>query len=147
MPRIRTQVNQLRELTVHRRMDAEVLFRNQRWNGSVYLVGYSVECAVKPAVSRGLRSKRLPDELAVHDLGVLIGRTSRTGVPHIALWSLMNSGGRSGPAAAFGRIAAIWSSEMRYETRSVDKETARAMLADATKVTDWLNEQYAGEHL
>ena len=145
MPKVRSQHNQLRELTLQRRGDADVLFRNKRWRGSVYLVGYSVECALKAAICRGLREKNLRDELAVHDLYILVGSKALKGVPRIALWQLMQI--EPGVMASFERMAATWSSEMRYETTKMDREMARQALEDATTVTDWLNRQYVGELL
>ena len=145
MPKVRSQHNQLRELTLQRRGDADVLFRNKRWRGSVYLVGYSVECARKAAICWGLREKSLRDELAVHDLYILVGSKALKGVPRIALWQLMQI--EPGVMASIERMAATWSSEMRYETTKMDREMARQALGDATTVTDWLNRQYVGELL
>ena len=40
-------VSQLKKAAKHRMDDAEALFRESRWRGSMYMAGYSIECRLK----------------------------------------------------------------------------------------------------
>ena len=77
-----------RKASIHRRLDADALRTSKRWNGAMYMLGYSVECSLKAKLmerfeSRNLRalqealSKRLKKkvDLLTHSLDDLLEYT------------------------------------------------------------------------
>lgn len=115
MPIYLSKQNQLRQLVIERRIDADELFARKRYNGSVYMAGYAVECALKAAVCRQLRETRLRAVLASHDLELLAGKSTRSGIPRIMLWANIQK--EPVLLRAFGRISETWTSGLRYETK------------------------------
>lgn len=68
----------LQVLTDARGSDAEVLLRGGRWAAAYYLLGYSVECALKACAARQFREHEVPDRTIVnafytHRLDQLLG--------------------------------------------------------------------------
>ena len=59
----RTQFQQLAEL---RREDAETLLAASRWGAAYYLLGYSIECALKACVAKQFRLHEVPDKKLVN---------------------------------------------------------------------------------
>lgn len=47
-----TGITEHAKASLHRREDAQALFREQRWRGAMYLAGYSVECLLKAKLMR-----------------------------------------------------------------------------------------------
>lgn len=134
--------NQLLHLARQRRLDAEVLFDNKRYNGSAYMAGYAVECALKATVCRQLDEPRMPPMMATHDLSVLTGRAPRPDDPAIAIWPRMR--GDVSAVRDLDLITEHWSSELRYETKNLDHATADNVLGAATRLTDWLYREFPG---
>jgi HEPN domain-containing protein len=57
---------QLQRLSELRLRDAEVLLEGQRWDAAYYLLGYSVECALKACVAKQFRADDVPDRKLVN---------------------------------------------------------------------------------
>lgn len=58
--------------------DAVVLLRARRYSAAYYLLGYSVECAIKASIAIQFRARTIPDRTLVnnvyqHDLERLLG--------------------------------------------------------------------------
>lgn len=47
--------------------DAEALLQAQRWPAAYYLLGYSIECALKACAARQFRQDEVPDKTVVND--------------------------------------------------------------------------------
>jgi hypothetical protein len=58
---------ELQQLSDARIQDARVLVEAHRWTGAYYLVGYSVECALKACAARRFREHEVPDKTVVND--------------------------------------------------------------------------------
>jgi HEPN domain-containing protein len=132
--------NQLLQLVLERRRDAQALFEKERYNGSVYMAGYAVECALKASICRQMNELKMPGYLATHDLARLSGQLPLSDGPRILLWTAMEK--EPAIRRAFLQLSDAWSSEMRYETRVLDRQAAMEILAAATQITDWLRRQY-----
>lgn len=47
-------------------MDAEVLLADRRWQAAYYLLGYSIECALKACVAKQFREYEVPERKLVN---------------------------------------------------------------------------------
>ncbi len=68
----------LQRLSEDRLRDAAVLLRARRYGAAYYLLGYSVECAIKACIATRFRARTIPDRTLVnnvyqHDLERLLG--------------------------------------------------------------------------
>ena len=111
--------------------DAEVLFRNRRYDGAIYLCGYSVEIALKARICKTLRwASGFPESkkefenrksYKTHDLEVLLhlsGIEMKIKNNYFADWS----------------IVATWDPKARYKAiGSANRANTRIML-DSVKV-------------
>jgi len=93
----------LRKITENRLEDAEVLYRNKRYDGAQYLVGYAVEIALKWRFCCDMSEPSFPETkteflgwkekysvwLKVHSLQNLVDATTVDLVPILYEWSLV----------------------------------------------------------
>lgn len=114
--------NDLQRLTRLRISESKFLLDNDHFPGAYYLLGYSVECALKACIAKQIRRHDFPDLGLVrssysHDLEKLLQlsgldrdfQTARQGNPALELnWS----------------IAKDWSVESRYEW-NISEQTVR----------------------
>ena len=118
----------LRRLAKARLADAMVLFRGKRYDGAIYLCGYTIELVLKARICTTLQWKEYPEtvnefrdynSLKTHKLDVLLhfsGREARVKTRHLAEWSEV----------------AKWEPEVRYrKVGSATRADARAMLQAA----------------
>jgi HEPN domain-containing protein len=121
-------VADLRRLAKARLQDAEALFQARRFDGAVYVVGYSVEIALKARICKTLRWKDFPStqkefeglgNFRIHRLSMLLrlsGRDEFIKTKYLAEWS---------------EIAA-WDPDTRYRPAgSATKSEAERMLLSA----------------
>ena len=104
--------NELRKISHARLKDAEVLYKNRRYDSAVYLCGYVVEVALKAKICKTLRwagytSTRSEfqayQSFKTHDLDVLLslsGVESKIRIQYFTEWSNI----------------ATWDSEVRYKS-------------------------------
>jgi HEPN domain-containing protein len=64
-------------ISEHRRREAQILLKARQYPGAYYLVGYSVECALKACIAKQVRQYDFPDrklanEVFTHDLEKLM---------------------------------------------------------------------------
>ena len=59
----RTRLQQLAEIRLR---DAEVLLSDGRWQAAYYLLGYSIECALKACVAKQFKEHEVPDKKLVN---------------------------------------------------------------------------------
>ena len=67
-----------RELAEERLVDARALLAAKQWSGAYYLVGYSIECALKSLIADGFTASTTPVkkfvfDIHTHSLNKLIG--------------------------------------------------------------------------
>ena len=119
-----------REVAALRLKDAETLLRAKRFQGSLYLAGYAIECLLKFGVTRRQNCLYLPVELETHDLDRLLdaaglGRALRN-LPRIE--------------ASFSAFAERWGPELRYRTAVVQETQASVLYGHAVQIYDWVTE-------
>lgn len=95
------QVAELQDISQDRLADAQVLLNAQRFDGAVYLCGYSVELALKARICTTLSWSGFPEtnsefqgiqSLKTHDLEVLLRFSGVEGplkAKHLAEWSVI----------------------------------------------------------
>jgi HEPN domain-containing protein len=126
----------------HRMADAEALFAEKRWRGSMYLAGYAVECLLKARLMRKFgcrhldelegelhRRRLLPEHQTVftHELEILMGcagalarlRQDRSS------WQTFN-------------FVNQWVPAWRYNTDLSNHDTADDFLAAVRTILHWI---------
>lgn len=111
--------------------DAEVLLAAGQHNGSYYLMGYAVECAIKAAIAKKTRRSDFPDrKLAnasyTHNLEDLL-RVAQ-------LWDTLEADMRSNLALRVNwNTARIWREETRYKLDGSETKARQLYLACTEK--------------
>jgi len=133
----------LQELSELRLKDAEVLLEAQRWQAAYYLLGYSVECALKACVSKQFLPFEVPDKSFVnrfytHSLDQLL---DISGVK-----SEMVKSFQADPNFSINwNTVKDWTEQMRYEL-GINEGLARGLhqaITDAKSgVLPWLRTQW-----
>jgi len=106
---------ELQALAEKRLKDAQVLYRNGRFDGAYYLAGYVVECALKACIAKKTKrhdfppDKKLIEKIYTHDLSKLLDTAG--------LAPSLEHEFHNDPAleAKWG-IVRDWSERSRYET-------------------------------
>lgn len=116
---------QWRYLANQRLEDAQVLIasRKRRYNGAVYLGGYTVECALKSAICALKNLPTLPEDYKTHVLDELFVATGLT-LPDNLVMKFC--------------ILRDWTVELRYQTKALNAQDARKFLQYAKEVKQWL---------
>lgn len=115
----------LKRIAVARLADAEALFKAKRYDGAIYLCGYTVELGLKFRICQTLRWKAFPETSAefkdlmsfkTHDFNTLLrlsGIEERVKLSYLAEWSIVKQ----------------WKPEMRYsKTGSSSPASANQMI-------------------
>jgi len=58
---------ELQKLSRIRLKEAKILFKNQCFEGSYYLAGYAVECALKSCIAKQIKRYDFPDKKFIND--------------------------------------------------------------------------------
>jgi hypothetical protein len=115
---------ELKRISRARLRDSQVLFKNKRYDGAVYLCGYAVEIALKARICKALRWSGFPStngefstlkSFKTHNLDVLLtlsGIQEKIKNKYFTEWSLI----------------ATWDPEVRY------KSVGSATKADASNI-------------
>jgi HEPN domain len=111
--------------------DAEILFRNRRYDSAAYLCGYSVELALKARICATLKWAEFPESqkdfepyrsFKTHDLNTLLRLSTRQHVINTGYYSHWIT-------------IAAWSPNDRYKrVGSIGRESARAMIDSARTI-------------
>lgn len=119
-----------RKLADMRLQDARVLLKNDRYHGALYLAGYSVECALKWAITRRMDKTYLPAHLEIHDLQKLMGESGLAR-------HLMKE-----PAIAplFSALVDEWGPQGRYAASRLDGKKAERLYNQTKQVYEWIIE-------
>lgn len=132
----------LQKLSNARIREAKILFDAGEYSGAYYLAGYSVECALKACIAKGVKRYDFPDKsLAqksyVHDLGDLakladpnaeLAVATQTNPKLDASWNLVKS----------------WTEQSRYSVRTQNE--AEAIINAITRRNDgvlpWIKQRW-----
>lgn len=147
----RLRPSQVREAGRERLKDAEALISsrpNRRSIGAIYLSGLAIDCSLKACLldrhrelQRAERADLDPERQRIwdlvyrsHDLTAMVER-----MPDL-LYTLHASVPRrsAGLDVTLRRLCADWSIHIRYQTRSVDDETAIQFFEKAKELIPWL---------
>lgn len=120
-----------REIAAMRLEDARVLLARNRHHGALYLAGYSVECALKWAITRRTGEIYLPANLEIHDLDRLMAESG--------LAADMKRDAAIAPL--FSALADDWGPQERYAASKLDGKTAKRLYNQIKQVYQWLMER------
>ena len=135
-------VSQLKKAAKHRMDDAEALFRESRWRGSMYMAGYSIECLLKTKLMQNFKCrhlKELEEELQkrgvlathgtvfTHQLALLLRLTNATdrlrqNEEHWRLFNMVNR----------------WVPAWRYTADLSNADDAKDFIEAVEKVSHWI---------
>lgn len=119
----------LKIIARERLKDAETLLDDNRFDGAVYLCGYSIEIALKHKICKTLNWAGFPStsrefenlrSLKTHDLNVLLSLTrveAKLKAKHLAEWSAVS----------------IWDPEARYSSIGMVTLTDAALMINSAK--------------
>ena len=122
--------NDLRKIARAKLRDAEILYKNRRYDSAIYLCGYAVEAILKARICRTLKWVGFPEtrgefqsyqSFRTHDLNVLL---SLSGVQEKILAEYPME----------WRRVSQWSSEMRYLPIGTTPQSHVFDMIEATKV-------------
>lgn len=121
------------EIAKMRLGDSFVLLKGKRFHGAIYLVGYSVECALKWAVTRRNEQVYLPAELETHDLEWLLKHSG-----------LANDLQRDQEIQIlFSALIDEWGPAGRYDAGTLDPKAATRLYNQIREVYSWIIEKAA----
>jgi HEPN domain-containing protein len=129
----------LQRLAELRLSDAEALFAARGFEGSYYLAGYAVECALKACIAKRTREFDFPDRRLVersytHDLARLLEVAELED-------DLAQGIAADGELKGQWNTAIAWSERSRY-LLEVGEEAAQYMLIAVRGVLSWLKTRW-----
>ncbi|MBI2927521.1 MAG: hypothetical protein HYY24_17635 [Verrucomicrobia bacterium] len=110
--------------------DADILLKEQRPEGALYLAGYAIECILKWGVTRRRDVVHLPAELETHDWDTLL---SETGLKRFL---------EAEPAmhTVYSELAERWGPELRYLAKLPKSEDAETLYEKLTLLYGWIED-------
>ena len=132
----RTEFQQLADI---RAREAEILLRAQCWDGAYYLIGYTIECALKACIAKAFKQDDIPDKGFVsnifsHDLTNLL-----------KLAEVQKHMSANSPLEVNWGIVRKWSEKTRYELAKSQfdaTEMFNAVTDTANGVLPWLKKYW-----
>ena len=129
--RLTPEVRRFYQAALQRFEDAEVLLRNDRTTGALYLAGYAVECSLKAL---------LLNSIPVSRQQAVVG-SFRGQLAHDFEWlkSELRGRGVEVPAAVVVHLRRVntWSTSLRYVAGRVKRHTVQSFLKAAEQVIGW----------
>jgi hypothetical protein len=119
-----------RDIARLRQEDAFVLLKRGRYNGSIYLAGYAIECYLKFAICRRKEHVYLPAKFEVHDWDRLINEAGL--LPEIRAQRNVN--------ALYSSLADSWGPTLRYRTTMYAPREATRIFTEITQLYRFLTE-------
>lgn len=122
-------IKELRIRSKAKLKDAEVLYKKERYDGSVYLCGYAIELILKYRTCKVLKWVAFPEtnkefenykSFRTHNLDILLtlsGQEQKVKLKHIVDWSNVNQ----------------WNPEMRYGTIGIVKQVDAFSMINSAK--------------
>jgi HEPN domain-containing protein len=132
---------EFQQLARMRLKDARVLIRSGNSNGSYYLTGLAVECAVKACIAKNTKRHDFPPnqnairDIYTHDLGKLIkaaGLQTALDLETSRSNSFNNNWG----------VVKAWNVESRYLTRGLNARDLYKAVAGRGGVMEWLRQRW-----
>ena len=113
--------------------DAEVLLRNKRYDGAIYICGYAVELGLKYQICKRLKWLEFPPNsdfksyksLKTHDLDVLLSFTGKEKIiksKYFADWSVVANWNPEARYNAIGAVAKADAQNMITSTKNLLKQ-------------------------
>lgn len=137
----RTDFQKLTELRLN---EAKVLLDNGAWEGSYYLAGYSVECALKACIAKQTRrydfppSRKVIDDIYTHNLEKLMNASGLAS-------TFSNARKSDKKLAAHWNVVKLWSEAYRYDL-NISEPLARNLFTAITDVPHgvliWLKKRW-----
>ena len=121
----------LEKLVEIRLLEAETLLKSGRFQGAYYLVGYSLECALKACISTQVNqydfpNKQLANQSHTHNLAELLGVAG--------LKQKLSEKEKADPEFKFNwAVAKDWSESSRYEC-NIEEKTAKDLFNAVTEI-------------
>lgn len=132
-----------KELSRIRQREARTLLDARCWHGAYYLIGYSVECALKACIAKNTRRFDFPDKetankVFTHNLEALMGLAG--------LAVSLESDRRTSPVLGTNwMIVRDWKESVRYE-RLLTEELARglysACVSSRNGILSWIRKKW-----
>jgi hypothetical protein len=119
-----------REVARLRIEDAKSLSESARYNGSIYLAGYTIECQLKYAYCKRKKTIFLPAELEVHDWDSLVEAAGLWG--EIQIQPQM--------AALYSALAELWGPTLRYRTKAYSRAEGLRLYSEMKQPYQFINE-------
>lgn len=110
--------------------DATALILAARYNGAMYIIGYSIECALKWAIAIRRGAIHLPAELEHHHWDVLL---SSSGLRNALDANPVLS-------AIYSTLADRWHPNIRYTAQSYSRRQAERIRDQYKEVFNWIIE-------
>ena len=129
----RSDLQRLAEL---RLSDAEALFAARAFEGSYYLAGYAVECALKACIAKRTREFDFPDRREVersytHDLARLLDAAELK----VMLYEEM---GTNAVLKESWETVRVWSETSRYALNATEESAQNMLVAIRDWILPWL---------
>jgi len=130
IPRGGTRGTVFREVAMQRIKDAESLKEKARYNGSIYLAGYTIECQLKYAYCKRREVTYLPQKFEVHDWDVLVNAAG------------LRADIQRQPAieAIYSALAEQWGPSLRYRTAVYGSGEALRLYNEMEQLYSFLRE-------
>ncbi len=121
---------ELQKIAKARLQDAEALFLNKRYDGSIYLCGYAIEIGLKNKICKTLRWESFPStrsefqdfqSFKTHSLDILLsltGAEEKIKTTFFAPWSIVTK----------------WDPEARYKPIGSATEQSAKLMIEATRI-------------
>ena len=136
-----TSKNVFKEVARLRSQDADVLLKENRLLGAVYLLGYSIECYLKFAACERNEWERLPKEV------LMDGHHKETKLYVHKWWVLVEAAGIARSIRGQREIDAIysalceqWEPSLRYRTKQFAGKKGHDLYNDLTQLYQFLRE-------
>lgn len=129
-PRGGTRGTVYRAIARLRLQDAAALLNSRRYNGSIYLAGYAVECHLKFAFCERKGFTYLPAELEVHNWDALV----------VAAGLAAEINAQREMSALYSALAESWGPSLRYRTTNYAANEAARLYKEMEELYQFLNE-------
>ncbi len=122
--------------------EAEILLKRRKYAGAYYIVGYSVECALKACIAKKTKRFEFPDLARIETLKKSYTHNLEKLLEYSGLDKEMEDQVKSGsPVGRNWAIVVLWNSQSRYKAsmgRVVAKDMVLAASDQVSGVVKWL---------
>jgi hypothetical protein len=110
--------------------DATALFQAARYNCSIYIIGYAIECSLKWAATVRRGRTYLPEDLENHNWDTLLAAAGLINPLNV------------NPVlkAIYSTVADRWHPSLRYNARAFSRNDTRTLHNQFKEVFDWIVE-------